>query len=142
MRLKWATAVGLVALCAISSGAAENSDNRLLDAIKSDNREMVRQLVKARVDPNAAEVDGTTALHWAVRAGDEETVRLLLKAGAKVGTANRYGVRPLSLAATNGDAAMLELLLVAGADANATSVRPPPGTSDHPLHTAPLNVAM
>jgi len=121
MRLNWAAAVGLVTLCAISSRAAENTDTRLLDAIKSDNRETVRQLVKARVDPNSAEVDGTTALHWAVRAGDEETVRLLLKAGARAGTANRYGVTPISLAATNGDAATIELLLTAGADANGAS---------------------
>jgi len=113
-------AVGVVALCAVPHLVAQNRDTRLLDAIKNDNRETVRQLVKARIDPNAAEVDGTTALHWAVRGDDEETVRLLLKAGAKVNAANRYGVTPLALAATNGHASMIEILLAAGADANAT----------------------
>ena len=63
----------MVALCAVRDQAAENSDP-LLDAIKSDNRETVRQLVKAHPDPNAAEVDGTTASIG--RAGATETVRL------------------------------------------------------------------
>ena len=67
---------------------------------------------------NAAEADGTTALHWAVRNGDSEMVRLLLGRGANAAARNRYGVTPLSLAATNGDAAMVRALLVAGADPN------------------------
>ena len=39
-------------------------------------------LVAGGADVNAAEADGTTALHWAVRAGDTELVELLLGAGA------------------------------------------------------------
>jgi ankyrin repeat protein len=120
MRLRSAMAVAVMALCAARSQAAASGDPRLLDAIKNDNRETVRELVKSHADPNTAEADGTTALHWAVRADNEETVRLLLKAGARVNAANRYGVTPLALAATNGRAPMIEILLTAGADANAT----------------------
>ena len=64
----------------------------------------MRALLKQRADVNAAEADGTTALHWAVRADDLETAQLLIRAGANVKAANRYGVTPLSLAATNGNA--------------------------------------
>ena len=72
------------------------------------------------VDVNAAQVDGTTALHWAAYHDDAETVALLVRAGANVNAVNRYGVPPLAQACTNGNAAIVKLLLEAGADANAT----------------------
>jgi ankyrin repeat protein len=109
----------VVAVWMAASLAAVDADTRLIDAVKSGHRDAVRALLKAHIDVNQPEADGTTALHWAVRANDLETVRLLLHAGARVATANRYGVVPLSLAATNGSADMLEVLLKAGADPNA-----------------------
>jgi hypothetical protein len=72
------------------------------------------------VDVNAAQVDGTTALHWAAYNDDAETVALLLRAKANVNVVNRYAVPPLALACTNGNAATAKLLLEAGANANAT----------------------
>jgi ankyrin repeat protein len=90
---------------------------RLIDAVKSGSVDVVRRLAKNGA-VNAAEVDGTTALHWAVRADNLELVRVLVRAGADVKRANRYGVQPLTLAAINGNAAMLETLLAAGADPN------------------------
>ena len=96
---------------------------RLIDAVKAGNRDAVRLLLKnptARNDVNAAEPDGTTALHWAVRAEDQEISQLLLRAGAKPNAANRYGVTPISLAAQHANAVLVELLLAAGADANAS----------------------
>ena len=65
---------------------------------------------------NAAQPDGTTALHWAVLWNDDEAVNLLLRAGANVKAANRYGATPLSEAVSAGSAAMIEALLKAGAD--------------------------
>jgi ankyrin repeat protein len=108
----------LVGLLSVTCLSAAGNDGQLAQAVKAGNRDAVRVLLKQRVAVNAAEVDGTTALHWAVRAGDLETVRLLLQAGANVKAANRYGVTPLTLAATNGDAAAIETLLKAGADPN------------------------
>ena len=65
----------------------------------------MQALLRARVDVNAPEGDGTTALHWAVQADDVALARTLIRAGAKVTAANRLGVTPLALAATNGSAA-------------------------------------
>ena len=90
----------------------------LVEAVKSGDASAVRRLIKERVDVNAAEVDGTTALHWAARVSDVASAELLIRAGANVNAVNRYNVRPLSVACTNGNAALIGLLLKAGADAN------------------------
>ncbi len=95
-------------------------DLRLADAAKQQNRPAIEMLLKHKSDPNAPQVDGTTALHWAAHHDDLEAARLLLKAGAKVSATNRYGVTPLSLACTNGSGPMVALLLEAGADPNTT----------------------
>ena len=107
--------------CAAGSPAAgQSSATDLIDAVKAaaDERSAaaaVTRLLDQGVDANAAEPEGTTALHWAVRRDDLQTARRLIDAGARVETVNRYGVTPLTLAATNGSAAMVEMLLAAGA---------------------------
>ncbi|MEO8051678.1 MAG: ankyrin repeat domain-containing protein [Acidobacteriota bacterium] len=106
--------VGLAA----AVGAAPRSV--LADAAEQHDKASVRTLLQTGADVNVAQVDGTTALHWAVYNDDAETVALLVKAGANVNAMNRYGVPPLAEACTNGNAAIVKLLLEAGADANAT----------------------
>lgn len=91
---------------------------RLVDAVKNRDKAAVRTLIQQRVDVNAPEPDGATALHWAVQADDLETADMLVRAGAKVDVKNRYGVTPLQLASANGSGAMVEMLLKNGADAN------------------------
>src|SRR5215471_5409083 len=102
------------------SGAALGSERATLaDAAEQRDQPRVRALLATHVDVNAAQVDGTTALHWAAYYDDAETVALLVRAGANVNAVNRYGVPPLSLACSNGNAAIVKALLEAGADANA-----------------------
>ena len=105
----------LLLMIAVNASAAPV---RLIDAVKSADRAAIQTLLQQRVDVNAAEPDGTTALHWAVRTNDFEAAEMLVRAGANVKSANRYGVTPLYLASTNGNAGMIELLLKAGADPN------------------------
>lgn len=114
-RLAW-----LAALVGLSLLAAGGSETRLLDAVKSGDRQAVRALLKNHAGVNDPEADGTTPLAWAVRADDLEMTRLLLSAGANPNLGNRNGVLPLSLAATNRNAEMTETLLKAGADPKAT----------------------
>jgi ankyrin repeat protein len=113
--LKYVYTACVVVLMSAGSAWAAGS---VIDAIKSGDREAVRALLKQRSSVNAAEADGTTALHWAVRVRDAETARLLIRAGANVKAANRYGITPLALAATNGDAVAIDMLIKAGADPN------------------------
>ena len=66
-----------VCLCSVAR-SRPRARRRLLDAVKQGDHAAVRQLIEQRVDVNAAEPDGTTALHWAVRADDREMASILL----------------------------------------------------------------
>jgi len=106
---------------ALLSLTVHAADLRLVNAAKSGDKTAITSLLQQKADVNAAEPDGTTALHWAVRADDLELADRLIKAGATVKTANRYGVTPLYLASVNGSAPMIEKLLQAGANPNEVS---------------------
>jgi uncharacterized protein len=111
---------GLVAACAFACAtaavAASDPDLRLIDAIRSQNRDLARALLQQKVDVNARQADGATALHWAAQWDDLDAAGLLVRAGAKVNAVNDYGVSPLSVAALNGSGPMVQLLLKAGGD--------------------------
>ncbi len=104
-------------LFTLSSFAA--TDLRLLEAVKRRDHKAVTRLLAAKVNVNAAQPDGATALAWAAYLDDEETAAKLLAAGAKPNTADEYGETPLTLACANGDAVLVDKLLAAGAEANA-----------------------
>jgi ankyrin repeat protein len=91
------------------------------DAAQRNDIAALRSMVSKRVDVNAPQPDGTTALHWAAHWNDVEAVKLLIGAGAHAATTNRFGASPLSEAATSGNADLVKVLLDAGADAKALS---------------------
>ena len=107
-------------LCA-AGVSASNADLRLIEAIQDRDHETVGALLAQKVDVNAREGDGATALHWAVVRDDADLIGSLLRAGAGVDAANDYGVTPLTLACTNRNAAVVEQLLGAGADPDAAT---------------------
>ena len=94
------------------------ADAPLIDAVKAGDAAAARTLLADGVSVGTAEVDGTTALHWAVHHDRLDIAGLLLAAGAAVDATNRYGVTPLALASVNGSTAMIARLLEAGADPN------------------------
>ena len=91
----------------------------IIEAVKNADRAALRELLAKKVDVNAAEGDGATALHWASYFDDVESADLLLRAGAKVNAANDLGVTPLWTASQNGSTGMVHRLLQAGANPNA-----------------------
>lgn len=107
----------LMAAFAVSLLAANL--NPLVDAAKRGDKDAIKALLQKKTDANAAEPDGTTALHWAAYRDDLESADLLLRAGAKANAANDLGATPLWNASQNGSAAMVKRLLDAGANPNA-----------------------
>ena len=113
MRIASSVLASLAALWVVSFAAEPES---LVDAVKAGNLSTVQEHLQSRDDPNSADPDGTTALHWAVQNDRLDLVNALLAAGAKPKAANRWGVTPLALAVTNGNAGITQALLKAGAD--------------------------
>src|SRR5688572_7520381 len=111
-------------LCAaaltLSASAAGGAGVSLIDAVKSGSTQAVGALLKQKTDVNAAEPDGSTALHFAAYSNNLELTRMLLRAGANANAVNRYGVAPLRLAVEAGNAPLAEALIRAGANANVT----------------------
>jgi len=108
-------ALAVVAATIGVSGAT--ADLRLIEAVRTHDAATIRSLI-GRVDVNARQPDGATALHWAAHNDDQPTVDLLIEAGANVNAANELGATPLWLAASQGSAAMVAKLLDAGASPN------------------------
>lgn len=141
-RVRGMAFVAVVSVLSLLLCAGVRADTRLASSALADAAEraawtQVRALLAERLDVNAPQVDGMTALHWAAHHDDEGMTKNLVAAGANVAATNRYGVTPLSLACTNGNAAIVEVLLDAGADANAGL----PG-GESPLMTAARSGAL
>ncbi|HET9271276.1 MAG TPA: ankyrin repeat domain-containing protein [Vicinamibacterales bacterium] len=106
---------------AVFVGASLNAapvKSEIADAAMRGDVAAVRALLAKKVNVNAPQNDGSTALHWAVQRGNSELINLLVRAGANVKAATREGVTPLWLASLNGDPRTLGALLEAGADPN------------------------
>jgi len=112
-------AVVSLAMCILGASAAARGEGpRLVDAARRGDRETVRALVQARTEVNAADADGTTALHWVSYRDDLDSVNLLIAAGANVNAANDLGATPLWIACENAGAPLVGALLRAGANPN------------------------
>lgn len=119
--MHWRRMSGLGLLALSLAGAAVAAERATLaDAAERRDTALVRTLVAAKADVNAAQIDGTTALHWTAYHDDPAMAALLVRSGANVNAVNRYGVPPLSLACATGSAEVVKVLLAGGADANAT----------------------
>ena len=69
LRVWWTLSLLFVASLAV----AATSDLRLLVAVRNQDKEAVRTLLKEHADVNATQGDGATALQWAAERNDLET---------------------------------------------------------------------
>src|SRR5215472_16085599 len=98
-----AVAVLAVKLGAATVVATTPEPSPLADAVQHGDPQRVQALLKSKVDVNAPQPDGATALHWAAYRSDSESTAALIRAGANVNARNKYGVTPLALAADQGE---------------------------------------
>jgi ankyrin repeat protein len=105
-------------LLLIAHGAVAADRPAIIDAASTTDRATLRALIRQKVDVNAPDADGTTALHWAAYRDDLESVELLLRAGANANAANDLGATPLWNASLNASASLVASLLQAGANPN------------------------
>ena len=112
-------AVLFVASLAFVAGPALAA-SPLADAVENGRLDAAYGLIhEDGIDVNAAQGDGTTALHWAAYRLDAGLVGELLSHGAKADTQNSYGASPLGEAVKAANAEIVEMLLAAGANVEA-----------------------
>jgi uncharacterized protein len=107
-----------ILLVAGFAASCYGASSAVADAVQNRDVATLQALLKQHTAVNAAQPDGTTALHWAAHWNDAEALSLLLQAGADAKAVNHYGATPLSEAAALGNADIIEQLLKAGADPN------------------------
>jgi ankyrin repeat protein len=102
-------------------------DNALIEAVKYDNSNKTKRLIKAGASITAKHEDGWSPLHFAASRGNTDICKLLMEEYAKAGGStrklinakNNAGKTPLHYAATNIDTRTCELLLENGAEITA-----------------------
>ena len=95
---------------------SEIREIRLLYTGSNENKhlQILKRLLKLKVDPNAHDYNGFTALHYAVHFSSIEMIQVLLKHGANPNAENRFGIRPLTGLYTSQrleDMMMIDLLI-------------------------------
>ena len=105
------------------NGHDASGDTPLMYAAAFASEAVMRLLLDAGADVNAANQNRATALMWATH--DAAKVRLLLDRGAAVNAARFDGATALLSAALRGNAQVVRMLIAAGADVRKGSVSAP-----------------
>jgi uncharacterized protein len=119
---RWLRSFGALLVTTLTLSAATSPEAPVADAAMRGDVAAVRTLLERGGDPDAAQGDGMTALHWAAERGDEEVALLLIEAGAELDPVTRLGAyTPTHLAARGGNTGVLRALLEGGAAPSAAT---------------------
>ncbi|ESQ75795.1 ankyrin repeat domain-containing protein [Asticcacaulis sp. AC402] len=101
----------------LEHGARVDEANAIKHMLDREDREGLRLLLDAGGDPNLANAQGDTALHWAVRRGRSAAiVAMLLDAGADIDAVRGDGRTAYAMAVVAGQRAVAGTLASRGAD--------------------------
>ncbi|MGM0411038.1 MAG: ankyrin repeat domain-containing protein, partial [Bacillota bacterium] len=100
-----------------------NSQSSLIEAVKNENREQIKELINSGVDVNVKNQENEFPLLIAVQNGNQKIAKLLIKEGADVNQNVENNtiiedLNPLFLAVLNNDLEMVKLLIEKGANVN------------------------
>ena len=95
------------------------SEETFLREVKTGNREEVDMFIRAGINVNAKDRDGSTALMIAAERGDSEMARLLIENGADPNASDISGYTALMFVSYSGNLEIAKLLVKNGADVNA-----------------------
>jgi ankyrin repeat protein len=113
--------LGMMGCLALSGTVLAADERSLLEVTKAGDHEAALRLIASGADVNAAQPDGTTALHWAAYNDDDGLAQALLAKGAKAQVRNQFGVTPLTEAVKVADVVLVRRLIKAGARADAAN---------------------
>ncbi len=102
----------------VDAGMPPDANGELSTAIDVKSPAVVKVLVEAGADVNAAGPYRSSPLMGAASMGNPEVVKILLAAGADPNVPNEYGIAPLSVASEQGHLAIVKVLIAGGADVN------------------------
>lgn len=120
MKVLWVRFCFLLVLIAFSSSvAAGEIEDKLREAAKLGQVDVVRALLAQGADVNAKDTHGGSALEAAAFAGNADIALVLLERGAEVNSKDKYGNTALMCAAFNSKTDVVRLLLKRGADIHA-----------------------
>ena len=112
--------VFIAVVIVIAFAAATPAESPIADAAEQGDVAAVRALIRQGADPNGAQADGMTALHWSALNNEIEITEVVLFAGANANATTRLGgYTPLHIASRAGNAEVVESLLKTGADPGA-----------------------
>ena len=105
MLRRWSPAAAVAMVLVVARlGAAPGADvvataptpSPLADAVQRGDAPTIRALLKKKIDVNAPQANGATALHWAAYRSDAESTAALIRAGANISHERlwRHAARP------------------------------------------------
>jgi ankyrin repeat protein len=107
-----------IAVCVVVALSARAIDQRMLEAVKQGETNVLSSLISSGVDVNARDSYGFTYLLYAIDLAQTNSAAVLIAKGANPNAKGPKELTPLGLASAKGQTTIVQALLDKGADVN------------------------